>query len=309
MSQLIVSVSPHLRAKTTTRSVMLDVLIALCPTLIASVVIFGLRALAVIAVTVAVCVLAEFLMEKLLRRPVTVGDLSAAVTGLILAFNLPASIPLWQAAVGALFAIVVVKQLFGGLGHNFANPAVTARVMMLISFSGTMAAVANPTIVDAVSSATPLAILGGAEGELPSLPYMLLGLRGGALGETCAATLLLGGIYLIARRVITWHAPVAFIATVFVLTWIAGENPVYQILSGGLMIGAIFMATDYVTTPATPAGRLIFGFGCGLITVLIRLWGTYPEGVSFSILLMNILTPYIEKWTRAKVLGTGGAKQ
>ena len=307
MSNLIVSTSPHLRARTTTRSVMLDVLIALAPTLVASVIIFGLRALAVTAVTVAVCVIAEFLMEKALRREVTVDDLSAVVTGVILAFNLPANIPLWQAGVGALFAIVVVKQLFGGLGHNFANPAVTARVMLLLSFSGTMAAACSPTIVDTVSGATPLAVLDGAEGTLPSIPYMLLGLRGGALGETCAVTLLLGGVYLLARRVITWHAPVAFIATVFVLTWIAGEDPVYQVLSGGLLIGAIFMATDYVTTPATHAGRLIYGFGCGLITVVIRLWGTYPEGVSFSILLMNILTPYIERWTRAKVLGTGGS--
>ncbi len=303
---LIVSISPHIRAKTTTRGIMLDVLIALCPTLIAAVVIFGLRALAVVAVTVVACVLSEFLMQKAMRCPVTVGDLSACVTGLILAFNLPASIPLWQAAIGGIFAIVVVKQLFGGLGHNFANPAITARVMMLISFSGTMAAACNPTIVDAVSGATPLSVIAGTEGTLPGLGYMLLGLRGGALGETCALTLILGGLYLIVRRVISWHTPVAFIGTVFLFSLALGRNPVYEIFSGGLMIGAFFMATDYVTTPANWRGRLIFGVGCGLITMLIRVWGTYPEGVSFSILLMNILTPYIEKWTRSKVLG--GAK-
>ena len=303
MKNLIVSVSPHIRSKVTTRSVMLDVLIALCPTLIAAGILFGLRALAVVAVTVGACVLSEFATEKLLRRSVTIGDLSACVTGLILAFNLPANVPLWQAALGGVFAIVVVKQLFGGLGHNFANPAITARIMLLISFSSSMAAAASPVLADAVTGATPLAVMAGSEGVMPSVWQLLLGLHGGALGETCSLTLLLGGVYLLLRRDITWHTPVAFVGTVFVLSWLLGRSPVQEVLTGGLLLGAFFMATDYVTTPATGAGRLIFGFGCGLITILIRVWGTYPEGVSFSILLMNILTPYIEKWTRRKVIG------
>ena len=306
MKNLIVSVSPHIRSKVTTRSVMLDVLIALCPTLIAAGILFGLRALAVVAVTVGACVLSEFVTEKLLRRSVTVGDLSACVTGLILAFNLPANVPLWQAALGGVFAIVVVKQLFGGLGYNFANPAISARIMLLISFSSSMAAAAAPVLTDAVTGATPLAVMAGSEGVMPSTWQLLLGLHGGALGETCSLTLLLGGAYLLLRRDISWHTPVAFIGTVFVLSWLLGRNPVQEVLTGGLLLGAFFMATDYVTTPATGAGRLVFGFGCGLITILIRVWGTYPEGVSFSILLMNILTPYIEKWTRRKVIG--GAK-
>lgn len=303
MKNLIVSVSPHIRSKVTTRSVMLDVLIALCPTLIAAGILFGLRALAVVAVTVGACVLSEFATEKLLRRSVAIGDLSACVTGLILAFNLPANVPLWQAALGGVFAIVVVKQLFGGLGHNFANPAITARIMLLISFSSSMAAAASPVLADAVTGATPLAVMAGSEGVMPSVWQLLLGLHGGALGETCSLTLLLGGVYLLLRRDITWHTPVAFVGTVFVLSWLLGRSPVQEVLTGGLLLGAFFMATDYVTTPATGPGRLIFGFGCGLITILIRVWGTYPEGVSFSILLMNILTPYIEKWTRRKVIG------
>ena len=303
MNNLIVSVSPHLRSKTTTQIVMLDVLIALCRTLIASCIIFGARVLLVVAVTVAASILAEWGMEKLLKRPNTLADLSAVVTGLILAFNLPASVPLWQAAIGAIFAIAVVKQLFGGLGHNFANPAITGRIMMFLAFSRTMAATAAPVLADAVSGATPLAIMSGLEGTMPGYLQMFLGLHSGALGETCSLTLLLGGIYLLCRRVITWHAPVAYIATVALFSLAVGREPLYEVLSGGLLIGAIFMATDYVTTPATWSGRLIFGFGCGIITMLIRVWGSYPEGVSFSILLMNILTPFIEKWTRSKVLG------
>ncbi|MBO6054571.1 MAG: RnfABCDGE type electron transport complex subunit D [Oscillospiraceae bacterium] len=303
MSQLIVSVSPHLRSKTTTQNVMLDVLIALCPTLIAAVIIFGFRALLVVAVTVAACVLSEWAMEKLLKRPNTLADLSAVVTGVILAFNLPASVPLWQAAIGAIFAIVVVKQLFGGLGHNFANPAITGRIFMFLAFSKAMAATAAPVLADAVSGATPLAIMSGLSGEMPSLLKCFLGMHSGAIGETCSLTLILGCVYMLCRRVITWHAPVAFIGTVALFSWAVGRAPLYEVLSGGLLIGAIFMATDYVTTPATWSGRLIFGVGCGLITMLIRVWGNYPEGVSFAILLMNILTPFIEKWTRSKVLG------
>lgn len=305
MSTMTVSVSPHVKDSTSTMTIMRDVLIALCPALIASVLVFGVRALLVTAVCVAAAVGSEWAYEKLVKRPSTIGDLSAAVTGVLLAFNLPVGIPLWQAAFGSITAIVVVKQLFGGIGQNFANPAITARIIMLLAFSSTMSSWVIPGAADAVSGATPLMILKGVEagGTLPSVTQMLLGLRGGCLGETSAIALLLGGGYLLARRVIAWHTPVAFIGTVFLLTLALGQQPVYQVLSGGLLIGAFFMATDYSTTPNTSWGRIIFGVGCGLITVLIRVWGSYPEGVSFSILLMNILTPYIARATRKKPFG------
>ena len=295
-SVLLVSPSPHVRAKHTTRSIMLDVIIALCPALVASVIIFGWRAALVTAFCVALCVFFEWAFEKICKRDVTVGDLSAIVTGLLLSFNLPVGIPLWQAAIGCLVAIVIVKQLFGGIGCNFANPAITARVVMLISFAGSMSDFAAKN--DATSSATPL-----SGGDMPSVLDLFLGNHGGSLGETCALALLLGGIYLIVRRVITWHTPVVFVATVFVFTFLLGENPVEHVLTGGLLLGAIFMATDYSTTPSTKWGKVIFGLGCGIITVLIRVFGNYPEGVSFAILFMNILTPLISMWTRKKAFG------
>lgn len=306
MSNMTVSVSPHIKDNSSTTSIMRDVLIALAPALIASFLIFGIRALVVTAVCVAFAVGGEWAFEKIVKKPSTIGDLSAAVTGVLLAYNLPVGIPLWQAAFGSLVAIIIVKQLFGGIGQNFANPAITARIIMLIAFSGTMTSWAIPNgAADVVSSATPLALLKGAEGggTLPSITNMILGVRGGCLGETSAIALVAGGIYLLIRRVITWHTPVAFIGTVLLLTLLLGKQPDYQVLSGGLLIGAFFMATDYSTTPNTNWGRIIFGVGCGLITVLIRVWGSYPEGVSFSILLMNILTPYISKATRKKPLG------
>ena len=304
---MVVSVNPHIYAGQTTQTIMRDVLIALFPAVIASIVFFGIQALLVEVICVAVAVLCEWAFEKITHRDVTITDLSAAVTGLILALNLPVSIPLWQAVFGSFVAIVVVKQLFGGIGQNFANPAITARVIMLVAFSGAMttwapAAFSNAP-ADAVTAATPLAILGGAEGQLPSLAQMFLGARGGSLGETSCLALLLGFAYLLYRRVITWHTPVAFIGTVLVLTALLGKDPLYQVMAGGLFIGAFFMATDYTTSPPTPAGKLIFGLGCGLITVLIRVWGNYPEGVSFSILLMNILNPYICEWTKTKPFG------
>ena len=304
--KLISSVSPHIYNKNSTQRIMLDVVLALVPAAIASVIIFGLRALLVIGVCVAVCVLSEWLFEKICKKENTISDLSAVVTGMLLAFNLPVSIPLWQAAFGSIVAIVVVKQLFGGIGQNFANPAITARIIMMTAFSGTMTTWTFPA--DAVSSATPLALL--AKGELsvmpPSYLNMFLGLRGGCLGETCVLALLIGGVYLLARRVISWHTPVAFIGTVAIMSLICGKDVLYQVMGGGLMIGAFFMATDYASTPPTKLGKIIFGIGCGLITILIRFWGNFPEGVSFSILLMNILTPYISKLTRLKPL-TGGA--
>lgn len=296
------SVSPHIHSGKSTAGIMRDVLIALLPVTVAGTVIFGLKSLLVVAVCVGCCVGFEALFNLITKKDQTVCDLSAAVTGLLLALNLPANIPLWQCVVGSLFAIIVVKCLFGGIGANLVNPAITARVFMLIAFSS-LATAAFP--IDATAGATPLA----AE-EMPNLLTLFLGNYGGAIGETCTVALLIGGIYLLVRRVITWHVPVIFIATVFAFSFIAeGFNAISAlslILSGGLFIGAIFMATDYVTSPATPWGKVIFAIGCGLITCLIRYYGNYPEGVSFAILFMNILTPYISKWTKHKVFGTGG---
>ncbi len=312
MANKVVSVNPHVYAPETTTTIMRDVVIALCPAVIASALFFGWRSLLVEAVCIAVAVLSEWGFEKITRRPVTIGDLSAVVTGLLLALNLPVTIPLWQAAFGAFVAIVMVKQLFGGIGMNFANPAITARIIMLVAFGANMTHWVPAAFSDATSSATPLAVIAGINGvsagtytaaDLPPLLNMFLGARGGSLGETSCLALLIGGIYLMIRKVITWHTPAAFIGTVLVLTALLGQQPLYQVMAGGLFIGAFFMATDYTTSPPTPAGKLIFGVGCGLITVCIRVWGNYPEGVSFSILLMNILNPYICQWTRTKPFG------
>lgn len=303
MNKLISSVSPHFNSTLTTTKIMLDVIIALIPAAVASVVVFGFRSLLVIGVCVAVCIFAEWGFEKICKKENTITDLSAVVTGMLLAFNLPVTIPLWQAAFGSLVAIVVVKQLFGGIGQNFANPAITARIIMMTAFSGSMT---NWVIPDASSGATPLALITkGQTDALPSYLNMFLGVRGGCLGETCTLALLLGGAYLLVKRVISWHTPVAFIGTVAIMSLVCGKDVLYQLMAGGLMLGAFFMATDYSSTPATKWGKIIFGVGCGLITALIRFWGNFPEGVSFSILIMNILTPYIERLTRAKPL-TGG---
>lgn len=307
MNNLIVSTSPHMRAKTDTRSIMLDVILALVPTLAAAVFSFGPRTLLIVAVCVGTALLSEFLFQKGCKKPVMVGDLSAVVTGLLLAYSLPVSIPIWQAVFGSVVAIVVVKQLFGGIGQNFANPAVTARIVMLLAFSATMTTWTPPLTADAVSTATPLGLISaGNVSELPKLKDMLLGLHGGCIGETGTLPLLLGGLYLLARRVISWHTPVVFLATVFGITAAFGAMPVYQIMSGSLILGAFFMATDYSTTPSTALGKVIFGFGAGVLTAIIRVFGSYPEGVSFAILLMNILTPHISRLTRHKPLG--GAK-
>lgn len=289
---------------------MLDVIIALLPVSIASVIIFGLKSLALIATCVIAAIASEFLFNLACKKDQTIYDLSAAVTGLILALNLPTTVDLWQAAIGSIVAIVVVKCLFGGIGKNFANPAMVGRIVLFLSFSAKVAGESNPVIksigtIDAVSGATPLS---ESAVTVPSTLQLLFGLHGGAIGETCAIALIIGGIYLLARRIITWHIPVAFIGTVMLCALLAGEDPIVHVLSGGLLIGAIFMATDYVTSPATPWGKIIFGIGCGLITAVIRLLGSYPEGVSFAILLMNILSPYIEKWTVMRPLGTKKAK-
>ena len=301
MSELHISTSPHIHRNKTTTGIMLDVIIALLPATIAGFIIFGLKALSVVLMCIGVCVLSEFVFNKIVKKEDTTGDLSAVVTGLLLGLNLPADTPLWQAAVGCIFAIVLVKCVFGGLGCNLVNPAITARVFMLISFTE----LAKPSFpVDSMASATPLAV---KVGEEPTLIDLFLGNVGGAIGETCKIALLLGGIYLIARGVISWVMPASFIGTVFVLSFLIKDfsltAALYQVLSGGLIIGAFFMATDYVTSPATDKGKLIFGIGAGLLTVLIRFWGVYPEGVSFAILLMNILNPYINRWSRRKLFG------
>jgi electron transport complex protein RnfD len=314
MNKFTVSSSPHIRSAARTDRIMLDVIIALIPALVMGAVIFGWRALLVVAVCVASCVLSEFLFNLIVKKEQTIGDFSAALTGLLLGLNLHANAPIWQCVIGSVFAIVVVKCLFGGLGCNFANPAVTARVFLLMCFAGTLGGGAVPKLSVApelVSGATPLDVISGG-GELPSLFSMFFGLHGGAIGETCTAALLVGFIYLVIRKVIKFETPLIFIGTVFVLTLIAEnsfEVALYQILSGGLFLGAIFMATDYVTTPITRTGKMIFAFGCGLITFLIRFFGNYPEGVSYAILFMNIISPYIESWTRKHPLGAKGGKK
>lgn len=302
MDKLIVAASPHIRSKRTTQNVMLDVIIALAPALVASAVIFGWRALMLTAVSVASCVLFEYISRKIMKKSNTISDLSAVVTGILLAFNLPPAMPVYGAVIGSFVAIVIVKQFFGGLGQNFANPAITARIVLMLSFTSKMTAWSNPVwCTDAVASATPLEMI--AKGEEVGIKSLLLGTHAGCLGETCAVALIIGGIYLVVRRVISPVTPIAFIATVGALSFVSGGEPISQILSGGLLLGAIFMATDYATTPLTLWGKLIFGIGCGLITFVIREFASFPEGVSFSILLMNLLTPYIDRLTATRPLG------
>lgn len=323
-NNLLVSAAPHITGADTTQKIMGRVCIALLPTLFASIVIFGINSLILTAVTVAACVAFEYGYCKLMKREVPVSDLSAVVTGLLLAFNLPATLPWWMAIVGAFIAIVIVKQLFGGLGYNFANPAIVARIALAMGFASRMANYAfPPSGVDAFSSATPLAVASMASAPDAvtaataavaavghhSYPTMLLGMHGGVLGETCALTILLGGIYLIVTKVISPTIPVTYLATVAVLSLCAGQDPIYQLLSGGLMLGAFFMATDYVTSPTTRKGKLVFGIGLGIITCAIRFLGTMNEGVSFAILLMNLLVPYIEVLTRQDKLGIAKAKK
>ena len=312
MERLTVSASPHIHHKSTTSRIMLDVLIALVPAFIASILIFGARAAVITCVCVISCVFFEWLFAKITKRPNTIADYSACITGVLLAFNLPVTIPLWQAVFGSAIAIILVKQLFGGLGKNFANPAITARIVMFLAFSVSMTNWHSPNEgtslwvypIDGVAGATPLALMGRGEVEsLPSIWRMFIGVRGGCIGETSNLALLLGGIYLVIRKVISWHTPAVYIAVVVGLSALIGQDPVYHLFAGGLFIGAIFMATDYVTTPQTNFGRVMFGVGAGLFTVLFRVYSSYPEGVSFAILLMNILTPYINKFTESKPLG------
>lgn len=305
---LTVTPSPHIKHTDTTARVMLHVLIALMPAFFWGIVVFGWNAAIMPLVAVGASVLFEYLVQKLLRKPVTVGDLSAAVTGLLLGLNLPASDSYFLPVVGAAFAIVVVKQLFGGIGKNFVNPALAARVFLFLSWPDKMAAYPAPfdrTVVDVVSSATPRAT-GSAD-----LLDLFLGRCGGSIGEISALLLLIGGAYLLICRVISWHIPVTYLGTVALITLVFPQGGgffdpsfmAFELLSGGLLLGAFFMATDYVTSPVTAKGRIIFGVGCGLLTVFFRYFGAYPEGVSFAILVMNCLVYYIDRLTRPRVFG------
>lgn len=308
--KLIVSSSPHFQSKRTTHSIMLDVIIALCPALVASIILYGIRSLILTAVTVACCVLFEYLFRKAIGRDNSTGDLSAIVTGMLLAFNLPVTFPYWMAAVGAAVAIIAVKEFFGGLGQNFANPAMVARIVLMLSFTSQMTSYFDDTStgfarvagIDVVATATPLAQLQSGEIQT-SITELLLGLHGGCLGESCAIALILGGIYLVVRRVISPTIPVCYIGTVGLLSLIAGQNALYMMLSGGLLLGAVFMATDYVTSPITTKGKIIFGIGCGIITFIIRSYAAGIEGVSFAIVIMNLLVPQIDKLTGNKPFG------
>lgn len=317
LSKVKASSSPHIRSDESVRQIMLDVVIALLPALVVSIFVFGWRALVLTLVSVCSCIFFEWVFNAVMHRPNTTGDCSAIVSGVLLAFNVPVTAPLWIVFVGAAFAMVLVKGLFGGIGKNFMNPVLAARAFLfswpIIMTSWVKIRTALPlfaTPVDVVTSATPLAAL--KAGALPdySLLEMALGMHGGSLGETSALALLAGGLYLLYRRVISLHIPVAYLGTVAVITFLfprgglpAGEFMLAHLLSGGLMLGAIFMATDYATTPLTRKGQIIFGIGCGALTVFIRYFGSYPEGVSYSILLMNACVPLIERVTEPKSLG------
>lgn len=320
--KFLVSSSPHVHDGRTVGGIMKLVIYALLPATLFSIYIFGLSALRVVIISVCSAILFEAVSQRIMKRPISVKDGSAALTGLLLALNLPATSPWWLIVTGTFFAIVVAKQLYGGLGYNPFNPALVGRVVVLISFPVQMTARwVSPSRwgADAVTTATPLgkmkeslATLGRIDIDFgrEEIVDLLIGNRAGCLGEVSVILLVLGGLYLIAKRVISWHIPVSFIATVWLITGIfylidptKYANPSFHVLTGGLFIGAIFMATDYVTSPVTEKGMIVFGVGCGLITVLIRLFGAYPEGVSFAILLMNAATPLIDRYTKPKVFG------
>lgn len=308
MSKMYASSSPHLRSTASTRKIMLDVIISLLPAAAASVVFFGWRALMLIGVCVLSCVVTEYLCRIVMKREQTVGDLSAAVTGLLLALNLPSTLNPLMAVFGSVAAILVVKQMFGGIGMNFVNPALAARIVLLVSFPTEMTTWTTTLFekgVDAVSSATPLA----AEAGTYSYMELFLGNHGGSMGETCALALLIGGVYLVLRRVIAPTIPLVYMGTAALLSLALGLDPLEQLLTGGLLLGAIFMATDYTTSPITKWGKVIYAAGCGVLTILIRTYANLPEGVSFSILIMNILTPLIENITTPRPFGYVKAKK
>ncbi|KAF5067536.1 Electron transport complex subunit RsxD [anaerobic digester metagenome] len=309
MANFVVSGTPHVRSKESIQSIMRDVIIALVPASVMGIYYFGLKALMLMVAAIVSAVFFEWLYQKLLKKPITISDLSAVVTGLLLAMNLPAAAPIWVAIVGSAFAIIFAKQLFGGLGQNFINPALAGRAFLLASYPTEMTSWTSSGNfgVDAVAVATPLAHLKGGVMPDASFTDVLVGNIGGCLGETCAIALIIGGIYLIAKHVINWKVPVIYIATVFILTALIGRKglrvPVYEIFAGGLMLGAFFMATDYASSPVTSKGQIIFALGCGLLTTLIRIFGGYPEGVSYSILIMNLTVPLIERLTEPTIFG------
>jgi len=319
--KLIASSSPHIRSNENTRSIMLDVIIAMLPALVWAIYNFGFKALISVAVSVVACLFWEWLYRKLLKKPQAIGDLSAVVTGMLLAFVCPPELPWWALIIGAFFSIVVVKQLYGGIGCNFLNPALAGRAILLASYATAMTTWSLPSskkaLADVISTATPLQIMkeGTAEKftELTTnytVGDMFIGRIGGSLGEVSALALLLGGAWLLIRKVISWHTPVAFIGTVAILTLISApagidnvQYMLYNVFGGGLMLGAFFMATDYATSPVTKPGQLIFGIGCGLITCFIRRFGSYPEGVCYSILIMNCTTWLLDKYIRPTIYG------
>ena len=315
--KFMVTSSPHIHGEFNTRSIMLDVIIALIPAGLAGIFFFGLHSLLVIATSVISCVVFESLWNSFMKKKNTVGDLSAVVTGLLLAYNMPPRIPVWMVVVGSLFAIIIVKQLFGGIGQNFMNPALAARAFMLASWAGAMTTWISPSLfgTDALTTATPLTILkegGEALAEMPGIQKLFMGDIGGCIGETSTCLLLIGGIYLWMRGVIKMRIPVSFIVTVAVCMFLFGggegfagklQMTCWHVFSGGLFLGAIFMATDYTTSPVTPKGQIIMGIGCGLLTSLIRLKGGYPEGTTYAILIMNVLTPLIDRYTAPKAFG------
>lgn len=308
MANFVVSGTPHVRSKESIQSIMRDVIIALVPATAAGIYYFGLKALILIVAAIISAVFFEWLYEKITKKTVTINDLSAVVTGLLLAMNLPASAPVWVAIVGSAFAIIFAKQLFGGLGQNFINPALAGRAFLLASYPTEMTTwvVPNGLAADAATYATPLAQL--KNGTLDaSLGQLVIGQVGGTIGETCAIALIIGGIYLLYKHVISWKIPVIYIATVFILFAVLGRHglrmPVHEIFAGGVMLGGIFMATDYASSPVTPKGQVIFAVGAGLLTYLIRTFGGYPEGVSYSILIMNCCVPLIERFTEPTIFG------
>jgi electron transport complex protein RnfD len=293
---------------------MLDVIAALFPSVIAAVILFGPQALFLIAVSVFTCVASEYISRRIMKRENTIGDLSAVVTGILLAFNVPVGINPFALAFGGVAAIVVVKQMFGGIGQNFVNPALTARIILMSSFPSQMSTWAVPFYylhqTDAMTTASPLNILKtGADGTMPTLLNMFVGVRAGCLGETCSVALILGGVYLVLRKVISPVIPVCYVGTAALISLIAGRNVAFDVLAGGLLLGAIFMATDYATSPITFRGKIVYAVGAGIITMLIRIYGALPEGVSFSIILMNIMVPHIERLTRPRAFGKERAKQ
>ena len=310
---LTVSSSPHIRHKDTTAGIMQNVVIALLPALLVGCYVFGVKAFAIVAVCVAGCVLTEFAIEKIFKLPVTISDWSAVVTGVLLGFNMPVNAPIWMCLIGSVFAIGIAKMFFGGLGKNFVNPALAGRAFLLASWPTHMTGSAFIPLSDTYTTATPLAILkdGSNLGALPSNLDMFLGLNGvyGSIGEISALALLIGGIFLLVRGIINWRIPTVYLGTVVVMSLIFGQDPIFMLCSGGLMLGAFFMATDYVTSPVTPKGQIIYAFGCGLMTMIIRLFGGYPEGVSYSILLMNMAAPLIERYTKPKVYGVQKPKK